>query len=262
MQRLLATWGGPALALTCASALADVTIKQEAYQDPDHGELRETVYIKGNKLRMDIAGADGVSSQIIDLATGQYIVLIPMMREAWVDPIARVDRAATPPRVEIRATGESRQIAGRSAQLHDITVQLHGGGRDMWLAVKARVAIVPDAPGAADYKAFFLAAADYSATLRGAEYASSEGNAYDSSSSVRALAELYRAIAATGGVAYEVVSETFYAGTSSLVPQMNRDPGPPHRATVHSVSTQPLSDALFTVPKGYRTKSALTAFQN
>jgi hypothetical protein len=260
MNRFLTVGSGLVLAAMSVPALADLTIRQEAFEDPDHGVLRETLYIKGDKLRLDIVGHDGQSSQIIDLGTGKHIVLIPMIREAWVDTLARVDRAATPPRIEVRRTGELQQIAGRSAQVHEVTVRLHGTEGDMWRELKARVAIVADSPGAAEYQSFFVAAPEYSASLRGAEYADGKGNPYDPSSNVRAIAELYRAIAETGGVAYEVVTQFRWAGTSPMVARFNKNPENPHRSTVKSVSTQPLSDALFTVPKGYAESSAAARF--
>jgi hypothetical protein len=116
-----------------------------------------------------------------------------------------------------------------------MTVNLRG---PMW--------IVKGAPGAKDYMAFYKAAAEKGWIF------SDPRAAKGSPGQAKAMAEMYRLLASTGGVPYETEMTIAIEGEGPMAAVMARMGGMAMTSTVLSVDTAPLDDALFEPPAGYK----------
>ncbi len=104
--------------------------------------------------------------------------------------------------------------------------------------------IAKDAPGTADFAAFYRAAADSGFFSLGA------GRGNPGMNEGRGIAAMYKAIADSGGIPYEQhVNVTIEGGS------MQRMTPPPTVTRVSSVSTDPIPDDKFQIPAGYTRKT-------
>jgi hypothetical protein len=220
-----------AAALTCAAtaapASADITLQMKA-----RGQMLGTVaadateYRKGLKVRTD-STSNGVStSTIIDLSKGRMIMLWHHSKTAtvfepkqiselfWKDDVPPVKPSITP-------TTQSRQIAGWTCIVHNVTGTYSTAKLDMVppvMVMQGTICLVKDGPGQADYTAFYQAAGN--------------GAPSDPSLGVPFATEM-----TIGFKGNEPASRAMEAGTYTI--------------EVSSVSTAPIPDSMFDIPADY-----------
>ena len=116
-----------------------------------------------------------------------------------------------------------------------MTVTLQG---PMW--------IVKGVPGTEDYMAFYKGAVEEGWIF------SDPRAAKGSPGQAKAMAEMYKLLASTGGLPYETEMTISIAGEGPMASVMARMGGMSMTSTVQSVDTTALDDALFVPPAGYK----------
>jgi hypothetical protein len=213
-------------------------------------------YIKGTKMRSDQTMNGKKVSVIIDADTQQMIMLDHDKTEATITDMRKITQdlakiEASDIDATITPTGETRQIAGASCAVHDMSVRVPakiGGGNDLTVVMKGPVCLVKDAPGAADYQAFYEAAAAKGLFFTDPRAAKAQPG------QAKGMTELYKKMA-EAGVAYSTELEFKFEGSGMMASMMNKMGGMTMKSEVVSVSSAPIDDAMFAVPAGWKTKT-------
>jgi len=220
-----------AAALMCAAtatpASADVTLQFKGRGQILGSDAQDaTEYRKGRKVRTDSTSNGVPTSSIIDLDAGRMILLWHDSKRA--DVIERKDlaelfseRNVPPVKPTITPTTESRQIAGWTCIVHNVTAthaveKLHMVPPVM--VTQGTMCLVKNGPGLADYSAFYQALG--------------KSTPFDPSLGVLFAQEI--TISFKGA---ESTSELMDAGTYAM--------------EVTSVSTAPIPDSMFEIPADY-----------
>jgi hypothetical protein len=240
-------------------AHADVTVKQTTSGKGMgfSGSGSALTYIKGNRMRSDAVTGDKTQTMIFDVDAQKLYVFDSKKKEADVWDMAAfgaeiskaVDISGT--QASLKPNGQTKQIAGKSAAGYDMEVSMQsamGGSKDMTMTVtlSGPVWIVKGAPGSADYARFYKAAAE-----KGFIFSDPRG-AKAQPGQAKAMAEMYRQMAATGGIPYETDVRIKIGGSGPLAGIMSKMGGVTMTTTVDSVDVGPLDDALFAPPAGYK----------
>jgi hypothetical protein len=120
------------------------------------------------------------------------------------------------------------------------------GGMAMTVRLTGPMWVVKGAPGASEYVAFYKAA-----TEKGWIFTDPRA-AKGAPGQAKAMAEMYRQLAATGGMPYETEMNIKVEGEGPMAAVMARMGGMSMTTTVQSVDTTALDDALFAPPAGYK----------
>ena len=237
---------------------ADVTIKQaiDGKMLGFNGKGTSTTYIKGNRMRTDTVMGDRTQSMIFDVDAQKIFVFDSRRKEADV-----WDMAAFGQQIEksvdvsgasgsIKANGQTKQIAGQSATGYDMMMTMKaamGGGKElnMTVTMQGPIWIVKGAPGSADFSRFYKAAAEKGFIFGDPNAAKAQPG------QAKATAEMYRQLAAIGGIPYESRTEIKMGGEGpmALVARMGNMT---MTSVVESVDTAALADDLFAPPAGYK----------
>lgn len=168
---------------------ADVTISTQS--NSPAGDVTATASIKGMKMREDSKVSGGIAAQfgagsfentrIVKLDERETINISSFEKKALVqgrdyyDKAAKSGARADQPKIHIHASGEKRQVAGQSCDVHEIEasiplsnimpkalarmpgMQLDGAVMTM----KGTACLVAGAPGWEDYKNFYAAASEF-----------------------------------------------------------------------------------------------------
>lgn len=251
-----------------APAVADVTIVSKT-SGKGMGMSMDgttTVYIKGLKMRSDTQMKDRVTTTIFDLDAQKMYSFDSKKKEAnvWdmqafaaqLNENVQIDDM----KASIEPNGETKQIAGKSAQGYDLNVSMPttmGGNKDMTMTVTLTgpVWIVKGAPGTADYARFYRAAAE-----KGWIFTDPRA-AKGSPGQAKSMTEMYRLMADLGGVAYgSDIEVKMGAGEGGgglggmMGGLMKKMGGMSASSEVESVETGTLADDLFTPPADYKLK--------
>jgi hypothetical protein len=108
--------------------------------------------------------------------------------------------------------------------------------------------IVKGAPGAAEYGNFFKGA-----VVKGWIFSDPRG-AKGNPGQAKAMAEMYRQLAATGGIPYEQEMTVKVSGDGPMAGMLAKMGNITSTQTVQSVDTGALATDLFAVPAGYKIK--------
>lgn len=222
----------------------------------------ETVtYIKGNKMRTDQTMGGNQLSTIMDVDSGEMITINHKKKEAEIWSVGDVAKALQGAGVnanggvdvKITPNGQSKDIAGYKAAGHDMSVSVAsemggpGSGMKMTVNITGPAFLSTDAPGAKDYAAFYLAAAEKGFFFGDPRAAKAQpGNA-------RGMMALYRTMAEKG-VPLESRQIIKLSGDGPMAGLFAKMGGGEINSTVTSVSADPLAADLFTVPAGYKVK--------
>jgi hypothetical protein len=256
------------LALVAALAVAvplraDVTIVQTTTGKggPVGLDGESTSYLKGARMRVDsrVRGKD--TTTIIDLEKQQFIALDHGKKEAEVTDMSAVARSlqvfkAEDIKARVTPTGNKKQILGYDAAEYEMNVVVPfqipedgGGGGDMQLSVSmgGPVWVSKDAPGMADYQAFYRAAAEKGFVLGDPRQAkAAPGQA-------RGMMELYRKMA-EAGVPLVTTMQMKFEGGGPMAGMMSKMGGMNITTTVTKITEGPIDDAMFAVPAGFKVK--------
>jgi hypothetical protein len=244
--------------LCCAiasSASADVTIKSNSggsgMAAAAAGDM--TQYIKGTKVRIDQTSGPGRdTSTIIDMQAKQMIVLNHGSKEADVIDMGNLSASLTKAGVTdvtatINPTTVTRQIAGQTCTVHDlkISVPMQMGNMKMAMVMSGPQCLVKNAPGQADYLAFYKAASENGGFFD-AQQAKTRPEA------ARAMTDMYRKMAELG-VPYATEMRIGFDGEGPMADMMKKMANT-ITTEVTSVTTASIAPSMFDVPAGYKIK--------
>jgi len=241
------------------SLLADVTIKQTT-GGKGMGVAAagtSTTYVKGMKMRSDVDVHGTTMTTIFDVDAQKMYIFDSKKKSAdvWDMQAFSAEMAKSVEAGEIKTSlkpnGEKKEVAGKNAAGYDLLVSVPAtmggpGGMAMTVTLKGPVWIVKNAPGTADYVAFYKAAAEKGWIF------SDPRAAKGSPGQAKAMAEMYHQLAAAGGLPYESTTEISIDGEGPMAAVMARMGGMSMTSTVTSVDTATLDDALFAPPAGYK----------
>jgi hypothetical protein len=222
--------------------------------------------IKGNRSRTEIqAGNDQTMVMLMDAATGQTIMLRPDQKTAQVIDLADAmppGAAQMPmPAIEssVKRTGQTREINGARCDEYAVSIRMDmapmaAGRADMPPAAAAMLKdlrmnmtgsawVARSAPGAAEYAAFQAATAKIAA---GAASASRRGGLPPG------LDRILTGFSEAPGIPYMTEMVMSMEGNRQLMEVMKQMGQMKIITQVTAVSTEPLADALFTVPDDYK----------
>jgi hypothetical protein len=120
------------------------------------------------------------------------------------------------------------------------------GGPKMTVRLAGPMWVVKDAPGARDFLAFYRAAVDKGWIF------SDPRAAKGSPGQAKAMAQMYKQLAETGGLPYETEMQIKLEGEGPMAAMMAKMGGMTATTTVLSVATDALADDLFAPPAGYK----------
>lgn len=258
MKRLL-------LVALCALALAapsfaDVTVKSTG-KGKGMGmtaDMTTVTYIKGNKMRTDTVTGGTTRTTIFDVDNQRLYSFDSKKKEAdsWnmqafsADMSKNVDVSGM--KASVTPNGKTKDIAGTSTTGYDMAIEvpanIGGGGMKMTINLTGPMWVAKGAPGTADYIAFYKGAVE-----KGWIFSDPRG-AKASPGQAKAMAEMYKQLAQTGGIPYETDMTIKMSGDGPMAGMMAKMGGMTAVTTVQSVDTGALADDLFAPPAGYRIK--------
>ena len=250
-----------ALVVSVAPASADVTLKSSSSGKGlgMGGDMTTVTYIKGNKMRTDAVMGDRTISMIFDVDAQRLYSFDSKKKEAdaWdmqafgANMNQSVDTAGI--KSSIKPNGQTKQIAGKAAAGYDMEMSVPAmmggkGGMKMTMLLSGPIWIVKGAPGTAEYINFYKGAAE-----KGWIFSDPRG-AKGNPGQAKAMAEMYRQLAATGGIPYEQEMNFKMSGDGPMAGMLAKMGNITMTSTVTSVETTPLAADLFAVPPGYKIK--------
>lgn len=255
MTRTLLACAAFALAFT---AYADVTINTTATGKGFgiSGSMKSSTYIKGLKMRADTTAGNKQLSTIYDVDAQKMYVLDAENKKAKVWDMAafsaelssRVSPEGT--QASMKANGQTKTVSGQNADGYDIAIVVPTvvAGMEMTIHLNGTTWIAKGVPGSADYAAFYQGAAE-----KGWIFSDPRG-AKGNPGQAKAMAEMYRQLAATGGIPYEQETNVKMAGEGPMAGMLAKMGNITMTQTVQSVETGTLAADLFAPPPGYKIK--------
>ncbi len=240
---------------------ADVTMKATITGKGmgQSGSMNSTTYIKGNKMRSDVVMGDTTRTTIFDIDTQKMISFDSKSKEAGVYDMSRAGAEIAKAvqmndmKASLKPNGQTKMIAGKSATgyVMEITVPaMVGGGNGMKMVVNLTgpVWVVQGAPGSAEYLAF------YKNAVEKGFFFSDPRSARAQPGPAKAMAEMYRQLAATGGIAYETEMNVKMSGEGPMAEALSKMGAISTTTTVTALDTATLAADLFAPPAGYKLK--------
>jgi hypothetical protein len=261
MHRILIS---TALVAVCSTAFADVTVttqttgKASILNVTGEGVTR----IKGKRQRTDNTIKGKLQSLIIDIDGRRFVDLDDKKKSATVtslDDIAEQLQKSGVGTIDAKLTKtpQTKQIAGRSCEVHDISLSLpfsptgnSGDGMDLTMQLSGTVCLAKDVPGLADYQAFYRAAADSGFIFGDPRMAKSPTGA----AQAKAYAALTRKMA-DAGMALESHVIIDAAGGGPMAAMMGRLAKSDITTTVTKIESGELPADAFDIPAGYKVKN-------
>ena len=267
-------WTTIAIVALCLAPLgADVTITQKiSIEGPMAAamggeEPKIVLRVKGNKSRSDADLMGTVIASITDLDKKQVIILNGSDKTAQVismtEPAAKPDSAIQPPDVDVqfKATGNKRTLEAGSCDDHSFTVSLDmaqfgAGGQmppeavEMMKGVKIIAngvsCIAKEGKGVAEFSAFQKAA------IKSGLMSAVMGQMPGGGVSGGGMDKLMSAVSAAPGLPYITEITMTFEGTGPMVDMMKQMGAMKIVQQITAVSTDAISDDLFTVPSDYK----------
>ncbi len=242
-----------------APSFADVTIKAKA-SGKGMGmatDMVTTTYVKGNKMRTDTVTGDTTSTMIFDVDNQRLYSFDSKKKEADAWDMQAFGSSMTKSvdgggiKAAIRPNGQTKQLLGKSATGYDMEVSVPamlGGGMKINVVMSGPVWIVKGAPGTAEYLNFYKSAIE-----KGWIFSDPRG-AKGQPGQAKAMAEMYRQLAATGGIPYEMETNMKMTGEGPMASVLAKMGSMGTTSTVQSVDTAAVAASLFAVPAGYQIK--------
>ena len=248
------------LALATPS-FADITLKSTVAGKGAGmgGESTTTTYIKGNRMRNDLVTGDTVRTSIFDVEAQKMYVFDSKKKEADVYDMQKMaadmskNVEVSDMKASVKPNGRTKSIAGKTASGYDMEISVPAtiGGKDgmkMTVNLVGPMWIVKDAPGTAEYMAFYKNAVDKGWFFSDPRAAKAQPG------QAKAMAEVYRQIAAAGGIAYETEMSVKMSGEGPMAGILAKMGNITMTTTVTAVETGALGADLFAVPAGYKLK--------
>ena len=248
-------------ALAPAGGHADVTLRQTTSGKALGlgGEAVSVTYIKGAKMRTETQFGGKTRVVIFDVDAQKMYGFDAGGRsgDAWdmatvADELARtIDAGAIVSRFE--PNGQKKQVGavttrGYATRIVVPTTLGGPGGPQMTVTNEGTVWIAQDAPGSADYAAFYRAAATKGWIFSDPRAAKGQPG------QAKAMADMYRQFADAGGVPYEVDMRISISGEGPMASMMSSLGNSELRTVTQSVDASPLPDDLFAPPPDLKLK--------
>jgi hypothetical protein len=244
-----------------APAFADVTMKSTVASKGmgTGGTSTATTFIKGTKMRTDTVTEGMTRSQIIDMDAMKMYSFDSKSKEVSVYDMAQL-AAGIAKNVQVgdikaalKPNGKTKPVAGQSASGFDMEVSVPaqmGGAQGMKITVSllGPVWIVKGGPGAAEYLAFYKNAVDKGWFFSDPRVAQAQPG------QAKAMGEMYRQLAATGGIPYEMEMNVKMAGDGPMKAVFEKMGNISITTTVNAVETSAIAANMFAVPAGYTLK--------
>lgn len=242
-------------------AFADVTVKSSVTGKGMgmSGTMPSITYIKGNKMRNEITMGDTTRVSIFDLESQKMYVLDVKKKEADVIDMTQMAAQVTKSvqlnemKSSLKPNGKTKTIAGKSAAGYDMEVTLPatmGGDKNMTMVVNMTgpVWIVKGGAGVQEYLAFYKNAVDKGWFFSDPRAAKAQPG------QAKAMAEMYRQMAATGGIPYEQEMNIKITGDGPMAAMFAKMGNISTTTMVESVESGALAADLFAVPAGFKIK--------
>jgi hypothetical protein len=250
-----------ALVAPVAPAFADVTVKSTVTGKGMgmQGTMPTVTYIKGSKMRNEVTMGNTTRVSIFDLDTQKMYTFDLNKKEADVFDMQRMSAEMSKNvqladmKASVKPNGQTKQIAGRAATGYDMEITLPammGGerGMKMTVSVSGPMWIVKGAPGSQEYINFYKAAVEKGWFFTDPRAAKAQPG------QAKAMAEMQRQLAATGGIPYEQEMTVRMSGDGPMAGMFAKMGNITSTTTVTSVETGTLAADLFAVPAGYKLK--------
>jgi hypothetical protein len=240
-------------------ASADVTLKQTTGGKGlgMSGTSAGTTYIKGAKMRTDAVVGDKTQSMIFDIDAQKMYIFDSKKKEADVWDMAAfsseisksVDVSSA--KASLKPNGQTKQVGGQMATGYDMEVSMQSamaGSKDlnMTVTLQGPVWIVKNAPGSADYNRFFKTAVEKGWIFSDPRAAKGQPG------QAKAMAEMYKQLSDTGGIAYETDVQIKMGGSGPMAALFSKMGNMSMTTVVDAVETGTVSDDLFAPPAGYK----------
>lgn len=244
-----------------SSAFADVTIKSTIVGKGMGmgGNMTSITYVKGAKMRSETTIGDTTRVSIFDVEAQKMYSFDTKKKDADVYDMQKLSGEIaknvliTDMKATLKANGQTKQLAGKAASGYDMEVSIpamFGGekGMQMIVTLAGPVWIVKGAPGTQEYMAF------YKNAVEKGWFFSDPRQAKAQPGQAKAMAEMYRQIAATGGIPYEQEMNMKMSGEGPMAKAFEKMGNISMTTTVTSVETTTLAAELFAVPADYKVK--------
>jgi hypothetical protein len=245
-----------------APGFADVTLKMTISTTGGGvtNKAPSTVYIKGNRMRTDIQVGTRTQTTIFDVDAERMYVFDSTRKEADAWDMravaAELSKSVAPSAVSASITpnGQTREVGGHTAAGYQLAISVSAAPDGSTpLQVTATLAgpvwIVKGAPGAAEYTAFYRAAAEKGFIFNDPRTARAQPGA------ARAMAEMYRQMAEIGGIPYASDVQIAFEGSGALAAALAKIGNISMSTVVDSMATAAIADDLFAPPAGYVTNA-------
>jgi hypothetical protein len=221
------------------------------------GNFNATTYIKGLKLRIDTGSGDKMSTMIFDAENRKIYAFDAKKKEADVWDMADLAKTigaadASTATASFKANGQTKPINGKTATGYDMSIAMPArmgdakNGMNMTVTLTGTTWIVKGAPGSADYQKFYTAAAERDFIFTDPRAAKAQPG------QAKVRAQMYRQMAATGGVPYETQMNIKMSGEGPMAAMMSRVGNLEMLSTLQNAESAPLSDDMFAPPAGYK----------
>jgi hypothetical protein len=235
---------------------ADVTIKEVISRKAgsQNAKTERTTVVKGLAMWVEARRGNDRQTTVYDAATGRITVMNAGKRRAEIyeAPVvaAAVERKLPSERVtaELAATGRSQEMLGVMCNEYTFVIMAPIGPTSQVLfSLRGSAWIAQDGPGRDEYMAF----------ARAAEKAKFVFGDFESTRAVLALVrgqtELYRRIAALGGMPYAIDLAFKFEGTGAAISLVNKMASGTFFTASTAIGTDPISEEVFAVPAGWKT---------
>lgn len=250
-----------ALVAPVAPAFADVTVKATGSGKGMgmNSTMATTTYIKGNKMRTDSIIGDTTRTMIFDVDAQKLYSFDNKKKEADVWNMQEFAKEmgqnidTTGMKASLKANGQTKQIAGKNAVGYDMEISVPAnmggaGGMKMTVSLVGPMWVVKGAPGTQEYMNFYKGAVE-----KGWIFSDPRG-AKGSPGQAKAMAEMQKQLADTGGIPYETEMSVKMGGEGRMAGMMAKMGGITATNTVQSVDVGALAATLFAPPADYKLK--------
>jgi len=239
-----------------APLLADVTIKamNSGKVMGMGGDIQTTTYVKGMKMRVDSVTGDTTRTSIFDVENQKLYTFDNKKKEADVWDMAafsaEVSKAVSVEGMSasIKANGQTKQVAGKTANGYDIvvTVPADVSGMKMTMNLTGTTWVVKGAPGTADYIAFYKAAAEKGWIFSDPRAAKGQPG------QAKAMSQMYEQYAKLDGLPYATDMNMKANGEGPMAAMMAKMGNMTMTTLTESVDTAVISADMFAPPAGYK----------
>ena len=242
-------------------AFADVTVKStvEGKGMGMAGTMVTTTYIKGNKMRNDVVMGDTTRTTIFDVDAQKMISFDSKKKEADVFNMQKMSEDMSKNvqvgemKASLKPNGKTKQVSGKSATGYDMEINVPatmGGAKGMQMTVNLSgpIWVVKGAPGTAEYLGFYKNALDKGWFFSDPRQAKAQPG------QAKAMAEVYRQLAATGGIAYEQEMNIKMSGEGPMAGVFAKMGAISSTQTITSIETSAVAADLFAPPADYKIK--------